>query len=248
MSLEGSGGCYPIAHSTKFFPIMTQDHSLTLLKIPGEIFINSKNSHRIITFLTERLNTGYDKVKLKYGVILSTRIKNEAAFVNDLGIKSSGSFLWLLIARKDHDPSKTIEFLQNGSFIRKEADGNLSFEELEQKQILGTIGVKPRLEKDSGKLGWEITGFTSFLKGVGKFLLENLETLAVKEGVLDFLFASVIQEHELVPYYAKYGFEPTGVVHLLEIDDSGKVKGGALEDGIYATRNFHVAELEKQLK
>lgn len=228
----------------------TQKHNLTLLKIPGHVFIESPNSHNIISFLTKVLNTGYNRVKIKFGVINSTRIKNETAFVNDLGIKSSGSFLWLVIANdKDFDPEVVLKYLQEGLYETKEAGIDLSFDELDQKQVLGTIGVKPKIDSRLSKgKGWEITGFTSFLKGVGKFMITGLEKLAIEQD-LDFLFATVIQEHELVPYYAQYGYKETGVVILLEVDpETGRVKGDALEDGIYATRDFHVAELIKHLK
>lgn len=225
---------------------MTQDspNIMTLLKIPGSVFIESPNAYQTISFLTERLNTGYDRMKFKYGVIKSARIKNETAFLNDLGIYATGSFMWILIVDKDNYTTAVSDALKDGKLDSKEARTDLSLKHISQEQILGTIGVKPKIEGDVQ--GWEITGFTSFQKGVGKFLMRTIEKIAVDEKV-KFLFASVICEHELVPYYAQYGFKETGKRHILEIDETGKVKGDALEDGIHASQTFHVAELKKEL-
>lgn len=221
-------------------------NKLTLLKIPGHVLEESPTAHKSIAFLTQILNTGYDFNKYKYGVIQSTRVKDESVFLNDLGIHVSGSFLLVLIKDKDYLKDNLIHDLNNHNYTTTEADNQLSFEQKDYSQVLGTIGIKPaKLDADVGK-GWEITGFTSFQKGVGQFLMRKIEECARLEG-LDYLFASCICEHNLVAYYEKLGYTEIGERILIEIDENGLVKGSVLEDHIYATRNFTLATLKKDL-
>ncbi|CCH41289.1 Sporulation protein [Wickerhamomyces ciferrii] len=222
--------------------------SPTLLQIPGTVLQESPNSHESIKFLTKVLNTGYDVVKHKFNVITSTRIKNENIFIEDLGIQAKGSFILLLIRESDEDSTKILKDLSNGDINHVIADNTLSFNNIEESQILGTIAAKAKHLDTS--FGWEITGFTSFVKGVGKFLINQLEIKArqTTEPKVDSLFASVIVEHQLIPYYTQFGFIEIGEKVLLRIDENGKVKGEALEDGIYATRDFHVGLLKKTIE
>lgn len=222
-------------------------NKLTLLKVPGKVLEESPNAHKSIAFLTQVLNTGYDFNKYKYGIIQSTRVKNESVFLNDLGIHVPGSFLLVLIRDKDYLKDNLTYDLKHKNYTTTEADDRLSFEQKDYSQVLGTIGIKPaKLDGSDGK-GWEVTGFTSFQKGVGQFLMQKIEEIARSQD-LDYLFASCICEHNLVAYYEKFGYTEIGERILIEIDEDGLVKGKVLEEHIYATQNFTLANLKKDLK
>lgn len=102
---------------------------------------------------------------------------------------------------------------------------------------------------------YELTLFTSFMKGAASGLLEHVLTNFVqnsKSQVLDhsqtsrcIIHAIVIKDHQLVPYYEKYcGFKSYGRPDIL-VSKTGE--GSPLEEGVTATSDFHIAFLRREV-
>lgn len=102
---------------------------------------------------------------------------------------------------------------------------------------------------------YELTSFASFLGGVGPQLLEytianyitnpNLQLTDQTNIDKCVIHAVVIKDHELVPYYTKYC-----QFHTSDKPDCLIPKGGEdspLEDGIRATKDFHLAFLRREV-
>lgn len=217
--------------------------SLRLLKLQGVLFQKDSPKHgELISFLTQVINDGYD-INKKYNIILSTRIKNESMFISDLGFYNPENSILVLVKPKDLPPNKVSEQL-NDHILIEEQDLTFDFDGLAKEQIIGTIGLKA--VKDEGKASWELTGFVSNAKGVGKYLINKVSELGRAYGIKT-LLASVIFEHNLTTYYGQYGFIEYAEKQKQNINENGLVVSGTLEDDIYATQDFHISFLRKTL-
>lgn len=132
-----------------------------------------------------------------------------------------------------------------------------------RNRVLGTVGFKTFSNEDI--LGdrethtvqeYELTAYTSFLRGVGPPMLEFVLGKLVqdpKTSVLNhsritkcFIHATVIREHDLVPYYIKQcKFIRAGKEDTLVSADG---EDSALEAGVLATRDFHLAFLKREVE
>lgn len=217
-----------------------------LYRFHSNLFLKEKpNSARLIEYFTRAINRGYDKPRYKYNIIQTSRIKNQQVFVEDLQIYKPDSQLLMLVYTGEGAPSRSeISELQDMEIT--DADDSFSFDGIGDECVLGTIGLKA-YKDEKGDAGLEITGFSSLVTGAGGILLSKAEQITRDMG-RPYILAIVICEHELVPYYARYGYEEVGERVLIEIDEKGKVVGeSALENDIYATSNFHLGFMRKDL-
>lgn len=227
--------------------------SFKLLRFGPSLFsATAPYSSQLIDFLTEVINRGYN-INKQYNVITSTRIKSPEVFINDLGFYKPESFLLVLVKEGSDgeinaDVFKRIQVEANKVEIEDVTTEFDPEKDIKTEDVLGTIGGKlyDASDADEGEVGWELTGVTSFARGCGSYLIGVITKLA-EEAKKDFLYASVIFEHGLVGYYSRFGFVECQEKLLQQVDATGRVIGGDLEDGIYATRDFHVAFLKKQL-
>ncbi|KAK6198852.1 uncharacterized protein RJT21DRAFT_51655 [Scheffersomyces amazonensis] len=111
----------------------------------------------------------------------------------------------------------------------------------------------------------ELTAFTSFMRKAGpKILNLVLDKCILNSKYFSLLFptlpplnhykklilhADVIKEHKLVEYYVSAcSFVPSPKDDiLLEIADDNMVMAGPLECGIYATQNFHISFIHREI-
>lgn len=214
--------------------------------IPAEVLF--KSSDAVKRSLMEVINLGYDKVRYKYNVILTPRIKSVETFFSDLGFQDNGyrCFLYFLVRK-----GKAFQLISNfhESFERvcqpairgidfyKPGVESLNFE-VPFQNISAVIGYKPTSEST-----FEITGFTSVARGCGS-LLANLSLLHLKEQFHPSkLVANVIVDHELVGYYEEVlGFTETSR-SLFDVDNRQ-----GFEESLVASKNFSIAKLEKSIK
>lgn len=216
---------------------LAPDSTVRLIKFSREDFL-SIDSAPLIELLTTVINTGYEYNK-RYRVIETTRIKDPGCFINDLGLYKPESFMLALIKTGgDVDPATW------NHDLKIEDSKGFDTSTVKPLDILGTIGGKRHQE--AGDIGWELTGVVSFVKGVGSLLINTIGKLAIEQDVKH-LFCTIIYEHGLVDYYAKFGFFEYKQKMLQRIDENGLVIGGELEDGVFALRDFHIAFLRKQL-
>ncbi|KAJ8140947.1 hypothetical protein OY671_005875 [Metschnikowia pulcherrima] len=130
-------------------------------------------------------------------------------------------------------------------------------------RVLATIGVKTYTDDghfresdlSAGTKHYELTAFTSFMRGMGTELLGYVNSAFIstdKPTILRpahvtrvVLHAVVIKEHDLVPYYSKVcGFVPSthpDVVVSVSGTDS------PLESGIEASQDFTISFLRRDL-
>lgn len=224
---------------------MTVKYNFNIVALPLEILANS--CQQVIHGLFTVVNKGYDKPRFKYNVILSPRIKNADVFFTDLGFEENLQECVLFLAVLDceklmpgfHDifAKLKIDYDDNNWFVPKVRKIDQTFN---TASILGTIAFKPY---PSTLKSFEITGFTSFERGVGKVLLSASTNYYQKELLAEQIVAKVIVEHELIEYY-------TSIHGFIEVERTlikkGEQKSG-LEDGIITSGDFHLATLVKNL-
>lgn len=208
-----------------------------------------------VAFLTAILNYGYNKPRFHYGVITTPRIKQ---FPGECLLMKPGSGAFLVVLLADELPerppfaqstsaSNTAAWDVPGTYVPP-AEQTIQFATAEPvdhllPRVLGSIGFKP-----AGDGVAEITGFTLCQKGVGRYLLTELDAWVANGTVERFGLTSpvrtillvVIQEHDLVPYYSKFGYT---VQSIDTVDVSGT--SARLEGGVGATVPFHLAVMSK---
>lgn len=231
---------------TQDTPIIKDD--LKLFKFSTEVLQKPNAKTNLLEFLTEVLNNGYNVPRFKYNVIQTTRIKNPGVFVEDLGFLKPGSFLMVLVyTGKKVLTRKDLEQISDDNIdVVDVTDDDFTLADYTIGQIIGTLGLKP-YKDNAGELGYEITAFTSFTTGAGKLLIKKAEKISTQLNS-PYLMAVVICEHDMVPYYNKHGFFEVAERLLLEVDETGRVKGTSIEDGVYASQNFHMAFMKKKLR
>ncbi|CAI5757742.1 unnamed protein product [Candida verbasci] len=141
------------------------------------------------------------------------------------------------------------------------------------QRCVASVGLKSNhYHSDSQTIAnFELTCFTSFMRNIAPVYLEHVLSLIKHEFFFNLLnntggfnveetgnykkiiiYADVIVEHDLVDYYInKCNFEKTGNKDLLiEVNkETGDAGGfGLLEDGILASRDFHLGFLKRELK
>lgn len=143
------------------------------------------------------------------------------------------------------------------------ADSSTSVDDLFLSRVLGCVGFKTSQQETKDSIQLDLTAFTSFLRGSGPKLID-LVLLNVLEDPKNFSFlkdqgmidedikkynilADCITEHNLVDFYVKRcGFSLTGEEDLLiEVGTDGRLKNNPYEDGIMATKDFHISFLQK---
>lgn len=186
--------------------------------------------------LAEIINKGYDKARYKYGLVTARRIEDgpQPDFMNLtsdgvllllLGSKEKfeklrkGGYKRLFVPSRDVDdcldfdiPSGLVEEFGplNGETVKVERE---SFSKDHANRVLATIAFKPH------KNGVELTGYTSFLKGIAPAFLDFaiVNVLLPMSPSCEAVYASIIEEHSLVPYYEKFcQFQQTGERNFFE--------------------------------
>ncbi|XBA47454.1 hypothetical protein SBP28_001925 [Candidozyma auris] len=197
--------------------------------------------------LAEIVNTAYDRPKDKYGIIKTRRIKDAQNFPADLQFSDEKDvFMTLLLG---NPVAETVKVTQ--------ADADFVIDKTIESRILATVGFKTydRPVKSPSVVEYEMTAFTSFLRGIAPKLLDfviNMMFENPKTPLFDYtsvstvqLHASVIRDHDLVPYYSKYcGFERHAIPDLLIETNASN---SPLEEGIVATRDFYLAFLRRTI-
>lgn len=214
-----------------------------LLVLSHNTVFHSQHSENIQSKLVQIINKGYDKPRYKYNVIKTARIKYSLGL--DLEIEDKkGTFLGICL-------HPTLGWTKNdGMYTSSDIDceyiDDNSFDITDDmfKQVIGSVGVKPH-----GTDGMELTALTSFYPKIGPALVSAIETYI--ESMIPAcrkLYAHVITDHELVPFYEKLGFKVMETM-LIEIDpQTGRMVGNLLEDGIELSRSFELAWMEKLLR
>ncbi|KAH3663853.1 hypothetical protein OGAPHI_005256 [Ogataea philodendri] len=218
--------------------------------VAGEIVVISLDqlTSTVEDVLIRVINRGYNKPRFRYGVIDTPRIKNSV--LRDLSIlEVENSYLALFLAPKteltvveDQDAQSLTRMFVN-EWDSLEFDGTYS-DQLDsdglEARIVGTVGVKKTGSE------YELTALTSFYPKLSTTLLDFMHGFCKRLGAPKTV-VDVIYEHELVDFYEKHGYCTTKRTRC-EIDpQTGYVKGTRLEDGIRATRNFVLVEMERQL-
>ncbi|SCV03576.1 LAMI_0H09274g1_1 [Lachancea mirantina] len=200
------------------------------------------------TSLMNVVNEAYGRALKKYQVILSNRIKGLETLFSDLGFHNNidDCILFVSFDQKtgicssfDH-VFKEVEKTYGARWfkpvnIRPGPNVSISF-----GHATATAGFKP-IKKENRD--YMLTCFTSFRSGAGKELLAKSMRYVENYLGAQKLFATVIVEHELVDYYVK--------VHNFREIHTQLIKkefvSEALEEGVNATRDFHLATLVKEL-
>lgn len=68
-----------------------------LIVLKKEWFLYHESSSDSLKYLTGLMNKGYDKARIKYGVIKSYRVKNTGSFLDDFQIRDTEDFALLLL-------------------------------------------------------------------------------------------------------------------------------------------------------
>jgi ribosomal protein S18 acetylase RimI-like enzyme len=100
------------------------------------------------------------------------------------------------------DPEKLLEILTEHSSI---------YLALEDEKILGSVYFE-KLNNDVFYFGMLTVEPTEQAKGIGHFLLENLEKLAKDSGGKELRLTVIHLRSELISYYERRGFRPTGKI------------------------------------
>lgn len=225
--------------------------------------------------LANIINTGYDRAKNKYRIIETSRIKKPQDLPIDLQYSPEKDvFLTLLLGLTECFQSiEPREFskvpfllLQYGNHFGELTKDNVNIHLVDtkfvidediQSRVLSTVGFKTHNgSKEESTVEYEITAFTSFVSGIGSKLLEFVIENTFKDPNTRYfdsskvatvhLHAVVIRDHDLVPYYAKYcNFHRFGQPDLLIKANN---ENSPLEDGIVASRDFHLAFLRRTLQ
>ncbi|QPG73638.1 hypothetical protein FOA43_000950 [Brettanomyces nanus] len=210
------------------------------------------------------INRGYDKPRFKYGVILTPRVKHDLS--KDFLIEAAEEAFLAICLSPQTDHLNPIRNTDDGSTATKKllesySLGSLDFTEMEysddldlvfeayrknelQSRILGTICVKNYQGLKDEK---EVTGFTSFYPGLSAKLMEFMACYCKDQLRVAKLWVDIIEEHNLKEYYEKLGFFfiSRETCHVDPITHN--MLGKSLEDGIKASRDFHVALMERDL-
>ncbi|VEU22506.1 DEKNAAC103713 [Brettanomyces naardenensis] len=214
--------------------------------------------------LTTVLNRGYNKPRVKYGVLLTPRIKY--GIVKDFDLKAVDDAQFAIcLAPQSSDivkvdsaddstatTSKIIRSFPLGSLDLSNIDTSESLETVFkafedgtlQSRILGTICVKKFRDLESEL---EITGLTSFYPGLSPKLMDFMEVYSKNKLKTKTLWVDAIEEHDLLPYYEKLGFLFVSRVTCKIDPETRLVKGSTLEDGILAAKDFHVILMKKDI-
>lgn len=218
--------------------------SYDVIVLPVKTLWNSTDAVKSCLF--KLINQGYDKVRYKYQIILTPRIKSPELLFDDLGfqVEDERCLLYLLV-RRDESSHFVAHFNETFVRLRGPVASNIAFYQpcverltfgFDMSRILAIIGYKPASEST-----FEMTGFTSLAKNCGALLAKN-SLLHLKERFRpEKLIAHVVVDHELVGYYEKIlGFTETSRF-MFDVDSRN------FEQSIKVSRNFHVARLEKLL-
>lgn len=246
-----------------------------VIVLPKSWFFEDLHDHKFDS-LARIINTAYDKPKDKYGIIKTQRIKYPQKLADDLQYsKEKDAVLLLLLGLKEkfseldfhRDFQKTpflpLEMMNHFGAILDDnanviyADSTYSIDKDVEGRVLTTVGFKTYSSESKPEFSaeFEITAFTSFLKGIAPKFFEFLVDFCFKNARLSLipphtssvsLYAVVIRDHDLVPYYTKFcGFETFGMPDMLV--SCGGVDS-PLEGGIEASRDFHLAFLRRTIK
>jgi len=208
--------------------------------------------------LTRVINRGYDKPRYKYNIILTPRIQD--GLIQDFVIDDNDNAIFALCvipasSRNIQVEEKDDKNAVTKKLIRNYPIGNLNLEGLQvetnvtqlltdsslktlEGRILGTVCLK---NYSSDKHGLEITGFTSFYPKLSPQLLKFVKIYSYEQLKAQKLWVEVIQEHDLVPYYEKQGFTLLDTILCVVDTKTQQSSDQPLEDGIKASRDFHVA-------
>ncbi|KAH3899232.1 uncharacterized protein SCODWIG_02612 [Saccharomycodes ludwigii] len=240
---------------------MTLEKNQAILVLKIDKLRNS--SSKIVEILTTVINNGYKKPMRKYGIIKSLRIKTPQVFFSDLGFDKDPASSVLYIYLKNITPEQRSELLKVYREIEFKGvtfyvtlpniDNYEILSVFSLDQIIGTAGFKPYclescgdpqgMEKDLCAM-YELTGFTTFQKGLGLSFLPIASDYTCSVYPIKTLVSQVIVEHELVTYYCKlHGYEEKSRVFVKSGGDSSEA---GLENDIIAD-DFHLATLYKSV-
>ncbi|ODQ79278.1 hypothetical protein BABINDRAFT_167798 [Babjeviella inositovora NRRL Y-12698] len=232
----------------------------TLLLIPYAVLVEHTGSP-VTPQLLQIINKGYDKPRYNYGIILTARVKN--GLVPDLQLKP-GSFLSLLVSPDVGARAALQQSTGKADVGSWDVPGKFTCSDIQTRvvqaddwpklalalpNVVGTIGLKPYSDH-----AMEITALTAFQGAVGKMLLLHAETivkdkelveqLAVQTGVSQFV-TTVIADHDLVAYYAKFGYmvDRQAVISQSDVETNST----SLEDGVCATADFTLVYMHKDI-
>lgn len=235
--------------------------------------------------LSKVINKAYSKPMYRFGIVQLTRVKKPALFLSDFSLSANKDvFFTLLLIKEDYFQTLGIsrlfeadvhplekctssdiagthadlfEPLTDANVEITYADENYIIDDSVANRVLSTLGFKTFSDnaEKSEIPEYEITCFTSFLRGIGpqllNFLIEKFVSdpecayLSNRSSQACMLHAVVIRDHLLVPYYVKNcEFVEYGKADLA-ISVSGE--NSPLEAGIVATKPFSLAFLRRKV-
>lgn len=236
--------------------------------------------------LSKVVNKAYSKPMHRFGIVQLTRVKNPALFLSDFSLSPNKDVFFTILLISDEFYEKLglsrlfqddvhplekctssdiagsnadyFEPLSDANVKINYADENYAIDDAVANRVLSTLGFKTFTDNtEKSKIPeYEITCFTSFLRGIGpqllNFLIEKFVShpdcayLSNGSSLACMLHAVVIRDHLLVPYYVKNcAFVEYGKADLA-ILPSGE--NSPLETGIVATKSFSLAFLRRKVE
>lgn len=226
---------------------------LTLYRFSSKFF----NYHEFSTIepflqkITTRVNEGYDDIHAKYGYLdtVCPRIEDHRNFINEFHLLEDQSYLMILLKRQEAAPLSDMELSElikakDIPLVEVTGEEAFNYNNLQSSEIIGTLILKP-CPSDPGHI--EPTAFVSFFKGTGRFLLETVESLVLKEySDITHTRVQVLVCHELVPFYSKFGFVEY-LPRQTQIVKDGVVVEGCMT-GVPAHKGYEIAWMNKQIR
>lgn len=247
-----------------------------LVVLPKDWFFEDLHPGKF-DFLTNIINTAYDKPKEKYGIIKTHRIKKAQNLPQELQYsKEKDVFLALLLGLKDgfsgfdtpRDFSKT-PFLSKDytSHFGEISTDNVNVIHVDstfpvtkdiEDRVLATVGFKTYngSSKTASTVEFEMTAFTSFLLGIAPKLLEFVIENTFKDpktSLFDADEVSTVHLHAVVirdHELVPYYAKYCGF-HRFDQPDvviTSSSTDSPLEDGIQASRDFYLAFLRRTIQ
>lgn len=228
----------------------------------GSEHIQCKEEH-----LTPVINKGYNIPRFQYNIITSARV--QGSFQKSFDIENiDDAYMGILLAPKgltgvneachvssDDDGHKTREKLME-IYARSDLDlsnWNLKLDSSTggsndlilpigqefDDRFLGMACLKPH------KGAYEITGFLSFYPKVGTLLMGFCDYWGFKKLETNEIWITAIHEHLLREMYERFGYEFL-TKQLVPVSSGGAGHSDLLEDGIGASRDFHLDVMVKR--
>ncbi|KAH3683221.1 hypothetical protein WICPIJ_005811 [Wickerhamomyces pijperi] len=228
----------------------SQRPSLAVYRFSSDFFQTHQLStiEPFIQTICARINEGYDQIHGKYGYLDTKcpRIEDHRNFVEEFHLLDDAAYILLLVKDPEigDDEISTKLKSKDVPLVEVTTEEILKYNSLQVHDIIGSITMKP-LESTPSQM--EPKAFISFFKGAGRFLLEFIEPLVVKENPkVTHLMVQVVVCHELVPLYVKFGYVEY-LPRQRQVVKQGVIVEGCMT-GVPAHKDFEITWMNKQIR